>query len=67
MNEAAALSKAAAEGLITVNNKKADIKIEQQVAVLMSAIKEAVVQLNFDEDRMITTAEREQKRRESEI
>lgn len=67
MVEAAELSKIAADGLLTVNEKKADVKIEQQVGVLMSAIKEAAAILKFDEERMLATADREQKRRESDV
>lgn len=67
MLEAAELSKVAAEALLTVNKKKADIKVEQQVAVLMNAIKEATTQLNFDEERMFVAIEKEQKRREGDL
>jgi len=67
MLEASELSKVCAEGLLAVNRKKADVKIEQQVAVLMNAIKEATEQLKFEEERLFVAIEKEQKKRETEL
>lgn len=67
MLEASELSKVCADGLLSVNKNKADIKIEQQVAVVLNAIKETIEQLNFQEDRMQASIEKEQTRREKEL
>ncbi len=67
MLEASELSKVCAEALMAVNRNKADIKVEQQVGVILNAIKEATTQLNFSEDRLMVAVEKEQLRREKEL
>lgn len=67
MLEASELSKVCADGLLAVNRNKADIKIEQQVAVVLNAIKEAIEQLKFQEDRMQVSIEKEEVRRGKEL
>lgn len=67
MVEASELSKLCAEALLPANKTKADAKIELQVAVVLSAIKESIEQLKFNEERMMAAAEKEQQRREKEL
>ena len=67
MLEASELTKVCAEALLAVNRNKADIKVEQQVGVLLNAIKEATMQLNFSEDRLMVAVEKEELRRSKEL
>lgn len=67
MLEASELSKVCAEALMAVQKTKADAKVELQVASTLNAVKEAVVQLKFNEERMMAAAEKEQLRREKEL
>lgn len=67
MLEANELTKVCAEALLAVNRNKADIKVEQQVGVILNAIKEATTQLNFSEDRLMVAVEKEELRREKEL
>lgn len=67
MLEASELSKVCAEALMAVNRSKADVKVELQVASTLNAVREAVVQLKFSEERMMVAAEKEQMRREKEL
>ncbi len=67
MLDASELSKVCAEALMAVHRNKADIKVEQQVGVILNAIKEATIQLNFSEDRLMVVVEKEQLRREKEL
>lgn len=52
---------------MAVHKTKADAKVELQVASTLNAVKEAVVQLKFNEERMMVAAEKEQLRREKEL
>jgi hypothetical protein len=52
---------------MAVHRNKADIKVEQQVGVILNAIKEATIQLNLSEDRLMVAVEKEQLRREKEL
>lgn len=67
MLEANELTKVCAEALLAVNRNKADIKVEQQVGVILNAIKEATTQLNFSEDRLMVAVEKEELRRGKEL
>jgi hypothetical protein len=67
MLEASELTKVCAEGLMAVHRNKADAKIELQVASVLNAIKESIQQLDFNEERMMASAEKEQLRREREL
>lgn len=67
MLEANELTKVCAEALLAVNRNKADVKVEQQVGVILNAIKEATTQLNFSEDRLMVAVEKEELRRGKEL
>ena len=67
MLEANELTKVCAEALLAVNRNKADIKVEQQVGIILNAIKEATTQLNFSEDRLMVAVEKEELRRGKEL
>lgn len=67
MLEANELTKVCAEALLAINTNKADIRVEQQVGVILNAIKEATTELNFSEDRLMVAVEKEELRRGKEL
>lgn len=69
MIETSELARVCANGLMAIGKKKmeADIRIEAQLAIALSSIKEATYCLNFDEERLMNACEEESQRRSSEI